>query len=307
MRYTFKTAVLIVLLLSLLSCGKNTVLKPDETEGIAFGTEQTLDILTWNLKLFPEGTDLVSLKQMIPALKADVIAFQEIMDYNAFLQMAADLPYYDAFIYDATSEYRLAYLYDTRSVTVNDNYTIYENQSNPFPRPPYVLDISWRGQQYYIINNHLKAYGDNFIDETDSNDEEVRRRLACQMLDNYISTTLADDKVIVVGDMNDQIAEPREYNVFLSFLDQPAQYLFADMPIALSPNYNNVSYPGSLSHIDHILITNELFSNFSAAASYCKTIKAETWLLSWANYSAGISDHRPVGIRLAHQETARNP
>ncbi len=299
MRYKIRTAALLMLLLILLSCGKNTILKPDETEGIAFGTENTLDIVTWNLKMFPEGTDLVSLQQMIPAVKADVIAFQEIMDYNAFLQLAEAIPYYDAYIYDATSEYRLAFLYDSRTVTVNDQYTIYNNDSNPFPRPPYVLDISWRGQQYYIINNHLKAYGDNFIDETDSYDEEVRRRLACQMLDTYISTNLADAKVIVLGDMNDQIAEPREYNVFLSFLDKPGQYQFADMPIAQSPNYNNVSYPASLSHIDHILITNELFSDFTAAASYCKTILAEKWLLSWANYAAGISDHRPVGIRLA--------
>ncbi len=299
MRNTIKMLFLLSLLGFLFSCGKNDILTPDEKPGIQFGTINTLDIVTWNLKLFPEETDLVSLKQMIPAIGADVIAFQEIMDYTAFMQMAEDIPYYDAFVYDATSDYRLAYLYDTRTITIIDQYTIYNNDSNPFPRPPYVLEIEWQETPYYIINNHLKAYGDNFIDETDDNDEEVRRRLACQKIDLYITANLPDSRVVVLGDLNDQIAEPREYNVFLSFIDKPQHYLFADMDIALAPSYNTVSYPSSLSHIDHILITNELFADFIGTGSYCKTILAESWMLNWANYSSSISDHRPVGIRLA--------
>jgi len=101
-----------------------------------------------------------------------------------------------------------------------------------------------------------------------------------------------------LGDMNDQIAEPPEYNVFLNFINKSDEYYFVDMPIAVSPNYNNVSYPNSFSHIDHILITNELFADFEQGGSYCKTILAENWMLNWNTYSSTISDHRPVGIRL---------
>ena len=293
--------IILMTLLALVSCGKNTVLNPDDNDptAISFGTLNTLDIVTWNLKTFPEGTDLASLKQMISALNAEVIAFQEIMDYNAFIDLAAEIPYYSACVYSATDSYRLAYMYDTRSVTVNNQYSILENDSNPFPRPPYILDITWNNNNYILINNHFKAYGDNYIDENDSWDEEMRRRLACQKLENYISTTLQDKKVIVLGDLNDQIAEPDDYNVFLSFLHKPEEYYFADMPIALSPTYSTVSYPISLSHIDHILITNELFSDFENAGSYCRTILAENWMLSWNTYSSTISDHRPVGIRIS--------
>ena len=297
-----KTIIIVIIaLLVLVSCGKNTVLNPDANDptAINFGTSNTLDVITWNLRNFPEGTDLTTLKEMISALNAEVIAFQEIMDYNAFMDLAEDIPYYTACVYSATDTYRLAYLYDTRSVTVNNQYTIFENDSNPFPRPPYILDITWNNSNYFIINNHFKAYGDNYIDESDSWDEEMRRRLACQKLDNYISTSLSDKKVIVLGDMNDQIAEPEDYNVFLSFLNKPEEYYFADMPIALSPTYSNVSYPSSLSHIDHILITNELFADFENAGSYCRTILAENWMLSWNTYSSTISDHRPVGIRIS--------
>lgn len=292
--------ILIIVLLIITACGKNTVLNtPDiDPSSINFGTPQTLDVITWNLRTFPQGTDLEALKQIILALNVDVIAFQEIMDYTTFIDMASDIPNYNACIYSATDTYRLAYLYDTRTVTVNNQYTIYENDSNPFPRPPYILDITWENDNYLIINNHLKAFGDNYIDENNNWDEEVRRRLACMKLDSYISTNLPNSKVIVLGDMNDQIAEPPEYNVFLNFINKSDEYYFVDMPIAVSPNYNNVSYPNSFSHIDHILITNELFADFEQGGSYCKTILAENWMLNWTTYSSTISDHRPVGIRL---------
>ncbi|MDD4310393.1 MAG: endonuclease/exonuclease/phosphatase family protein, partial [Candidatus Cloacimonetes bacterium] len=229
MRFRNYWIALICLVLLIAACGKNTELTPPDIDhtDISFGTDNTLDIITWNLKLFPEATNISELKQMIPALNADVIAFQEIMDYTAFMSMVAQIPNYAALVYDATAEYRLAYVYDTRTITVNNQYTIYNGESNPFPRPPYVLDFNWNNENYYVINNHLKAYGDNYIDESDDWDDEYRRRTACQKLDYYISTSLPDKKVIVVGDMNDQIAEPAEYNVFLSFLDKPTEYLFA--------------------------------------------------------------------------------
>jgi endonuclease/exonuclease/phosphatase family metal-dependent hydrolase len=305
MKYAIYSVCIILLVFS--ACGKNTVLNPNEPidqdpTSITFGTDQTLDIVTWNILTFPRAeTDRVALANMVTGIGADVIAFQEIMDYQAFYNLAATIPYYNAYVYSASAgtTYRLAYLYDTRTVTVNSQYTIYNYDSNPFPRPPYVLEITWQNQDYYIINNHLKAYGDNYIDESLYNDEEVRRRLACQKLDTYITTNLPNERVIVLGDMNDQIEEPRAYNVFLSFLDKPAEYLFADMPIALAPTYYNVSYPSYISHIDHILITNELFADFTAGGSYCRAILAENWFGSFSAYKVAISDHRPVGIRLA--------
>ncbi len=71
------------------------------------------------------------------------LAFQEIMDYNAFMDLAEIPTILPVFCYSATDSYRLAYMYDTRSVTVNNQYSILENDSNPFPRPPYILDITF--------------------------------------------------------------------------------------------------------------------------------------------------------------------
>jgi endonuclease/exonuclease/phosphatase family metal-dependent hydrolase len=275
----------LLMLMLFLGCGKNTALEPISPDPVSlvFGTESTLDIVTWNLQLFPRtDTDKSAIAQMIATIDADIIAFQEIMDYNAFVELASMLPNYNAYVYNATSSYRLAYLYDNRTITVRNNYTIYNGQSTPFPRPPYVLEVTWRGNDYYIINNHLKAYDDNVIVEGDPYDNEYRRKLACQKLHQYISTTLPNDRVVVLGDMNDQLADPPEYNVFMTFIDAPDE-----------------SYPSYTSHIDHILITNELFEDFAATDSYCRTIRAETWFSSLTEYKKYVSDHRPVGIRLA--------
>lgn len=297
----FGGLALILCLLITGSCGTNTPLQnEDPSESIAFGRDDTFEVVTWNLRDFPQkGNETVDdLSRLIPEMKVDLIAFQEIQNSSSLLELARRIPHYNALIADATSSYRLAYLYDERKITINNHYSILIGESNPFPRPPYVLDLTWEGQNYIVVNNHLKAFGNNHIDESDPWDEEMRRRLACQKLDHYIKTNWNDKRVIVVGDMNDQIAEPEEYNVFMPFLSYPDEYLFADMAIAQNPQPATVSYPPSFSHIDHILITNELFGSFSQPQSSCQTIQIEKAMGTWQNYYSRVSDHRPVAIRL---------
>jgi endonuclease/exonuclease/phosphatase family metal-dependent hydrolase len=292
--------IIIIPALLIAGCGTNTPLVPPTNEAVLeFGSASTLDVVTWNLRTFPlSESSIETIAQIVPQMKADIIAFQEIMDPQAFYNLDAQIPNYSAYVYSATDTYRLAFLYDTRTITVNDVYTIYETETNPFPRAPYVFDCNYQGQRVIVIDNHLKAYGDNNIDENDPWDEEYRRRLACQLLDQYISENFPDEKVIVVGDFNDQIAEPPAYNIFMSFLDKPDQYAFADMSIAQNPTSTTVSYPSSNSHIDHVLLTNELFTALADTLSQCKVIRVDEYMGNWANYSNQISDHRPLGVKL---------
>jgi len=294
-------SLLLALLLLVSSCGENQKLTPPITDdgGLSFGTSNTLDVVTWNLRTFPLTSNTIDLlTDIIPQMNVEIIAFQEIMDYAQFQALAERIPYYEGYVYNATSSWRLAYLYDSRTVTVNDEYTIYNGMSNPFPRPPYVLDITFANRDYIIINNHLKALGDNFIDEDDPWDEEVRRRFAIELLERYVSENHDQDRVIVLGDMNDQIQEPAETNVFMAFLDKPDEYLFTTMPIAQNPTPNTVSYPSYNSMIDHILITDELFEDFATAGNVCRVIRVENHVGGLSAYYSQISDHRPVGVRL---------
>ena len=49
-------------------------------------------------------------------------------------------------------------------------------------------------------------------------------------------------------------------------------------------------------HLDHILITNELFDNISDNSVF--TFKIDDYMNGWWEYDNLISDHRPVVINL---------
>ena len=83
-------------------------------------------------------------------------------------------------------------------------------------------------------------------------------------------------------------------NIFEPFLNEPDNYYFTDMEIATGPSMY-WSYPSWPSHLDHILIANELFDY-----SYdIQTLLLEEIFFTNPNhYEYIISDHRPVGIRI---------
>jgi hypothetical protein len=78
--------------------------------------------------------------------------------------------------------------------------------------------------------------------------------------------------------------------------------MFTDMQIALG-NPTDFSYPTWSSHLDHILITNELFIDFQNPNSEIRCIKIDDYMNNWNQYDNNISDHRPVGIKLEVGET----
>ena len=87
-------------------------------------------------------------------------------------------------------------------------------------------------------------------------------------------------------------------NVFQNFINDSTNYKFVDMDIAHSSS-SNWSYPSWPSHLDHILITNELFDEFENEGSSVQTIRLEEYFDNgWTEYENYISDHRPVGLRL---------
>jgi hypothetical protein len=103
--------------------------------------------------------------------------------------------------------------------------------------------------------------------------------------------------VIVVGDLNDILTDSSDDNVFQIIIDDTVNYKFTDMQIALG-NPTDFSYPSWPSHLDHILITNELFADFSKPNSIVSCIRIDDYMSSWNAYDNNISDHRPVGLKL---------
>jgi len=277
----------------------------DLFDGLEFGSADAVDIVTWNLENFPANDNNPSMSvryaaHAVRALDADVIALQEIVGASAFTALLDSLPGWSGYrAVGAPYDQNLAYLWRDATVTVTgDPYTIYGGEYSAFPRRPLVLECTYAGQPLVIVNNHLKCCGDNVIVDGDDDDEEYRRLRAVGLLDDWIRAEHPGDAVIVLGDLNDRLTDAPSANVFNVMLDAPDDYVFADLGLAEGSSAN-WSYRYS-SHIDHILVTDELFAPLDAAASEVRTFRMDGYLESgWGEYETNLSDHLPVGLKLA--------
>ncbi len=267
-------------------------------ENLTFGTDSTLDVITWNIEHFPKNgqTTINYVTQIVEALDADVIAIQEVSEEVWLNQLIDNLDGWEG--YYAYDQYvGLAYIYKTAVVEDVDIFEIYTDKSRELPRAPLVMEMSYAGLPYVIINNHYKCCGDGYMNLNDEWDEETRRYDASVLLDEYIAINYLNDKVILLGDLNDVLTDSPANNVFQVFIDDAESYLFADMEIAQGSN-SNWSYPTWPSHIDHLLITNELFDEYGNNGSAVETIKLDDYFSSWYAYDNNVSDHRPVGLKI---------
>jgi endonuclease/exonuclease/phosphatase family metal-dependent hydrolase len=292
----FRIIIFILFLLFLLPAGcRKTPEPPSPEDSDIFvacipypGTNQSLDIVTFNVETFPINgyTSVIAVANLLKTINADVYALQEVASESGFNQLVDLMPGYVGLFYLINnSDWNLAYIYKVSEISViNASARLLFTDSQYFPRPPFEIKIhhSTTNLDIYLINNHLKCCG--------GSDNETSRRIASEMLKDYIDTSRPGDAVIVLGDLNDEITGTGSENPFLNFINDPSDFRFADMGIAQGSQLW-WSYPSYPSHIDHILITNELFSRtdttvvFKAAPCY-------------SDYSIYISDHRPVGIRL---------
>ena len=275
------------------------LLNAQSLKDLHFGTDSTFEVVSWNIEWFPKNGQVTadSVKTILQSLAADVYALQEIDDTTLLKQVVSTIPGYACHF--RFSHYGgLAYVYNTNTVQVNKKYEIYTSQPywNAFPRSPQVLELTFNNEEYVIIDNHLKCCGDGVLDLNDTSDEENRRLRAINLLKTYIDSIFSNDKVIVVGDWNDILTDPTPNNVFNSFLND-SDYLFVDFPIALGSSAN-FSFPTWPSHLDHILISDELFADFSKPNSELSCIRIDDYMSSWNAYDYNISDHRPVGLKL---------
>lgn len=274
-------------------------------DDLNFGTDSTLDVITWNIEHFPKNgqTTMDYVAEIILALDVDVVAMQEIEDVDEFYDFIDDLDGYDGF--NGNHEYaKLGYIYKTSEIEVNEIYEVLTNNPRAFPRPPLVMELTYQGEDVVIYNNHFKCCGNGSMDESDEWDQETRRRDASNTLALNINFNFPNTPVIMLGDLNDILTDSPNNNVFNVYLDDPENYLFADMFIA-EVNNDNWSYPSWPSHLDHILITNEIFEEDAAFDYVCDIIKLDDYMSGGLNaYDNNISDHRPVGIKLDPQSSS---
>tara|TARA_B000000475_G_scaffold261670_1_gene246521 strand:- start:338 stop:1204 length:867 start_codon:yes stop_codon:yes gene_type:complete len=281
--YLFYTFLII-----LLSCSEDSFAgNQDDSSIVSFGSNQTLDIITWNIEWFPKHENTISyVSDFILTLSPDIVALQEISDQYSFDFLIESLGEGWVGFRDNTDYQELSYIINLDQINlVEQPYTILDEHEYYFAyRPPYVLNIEFNNQIFFIIDIHLKC----------CDGSENRRMASAQYLKNYVDMYHDDDNVIILGDFNDELTDPPNENVFLNFLNDSVNYFFTDLYIAEGSS-NNWSFPNWPSHLDHILVTNEVL-DFDIITN---TIKLDNYMIGgWNKYDNYISDHRPVGINL---------
>lgn len=267
---------------------------------LEFGTINHFDVATWNIEWFPKNgeTTIEYVVEIIEELELDVIAIQEIDEPEQFEYLLSLLQGYDGH-YQEGEYARLGFIYNTQSVVVNEQYEIFDNGTygNPFPRPPMVMELTFMGEhEFVVINNHFKCCGNGTWNQNDNWDEESRRAYASELLKMYMDFHFGDDNLIMLGDLNDLLTDAPQNNVFQIYLDDPSNYRFADMEIA-EGNSSQWSYPSWPSHLDHILVSNELFAALEDTDSQIATIQIDEFFPGgWNGYDSNVSDHLPVAF-----------
>ena len=260
----------------------------------SFDSDSTFSVITWNIENFAkQGTATVDfMVSFIEQLNIDVICLQEIKDENDFQELVNRLENYSGHRENSAAynlDLAVLYLNDLDIISIDEIYT---DDWWSFPRSPQVIQLLWHGHEIILINNHYKA------NENDTNDDENRRISASQILDEYVVSNFPFKNVIILGDLNDDLTEPVNDNVFSIFISKTEEYLFVDMNIALEDK-NYWSFPSWPSHLDHIIISNELFDIYNNSGSKVQTILIEQLMDNdWHYYNQIISDHRPVGLNL---------
>jgi endonuclease/exonuclease/phosphatase family metal-dependent hydrolase len=299
-------AILVPLSLPLLfgGCGdaETTMLAPPDANrfsAFAVGSDTTLELVTWNLRNFATdaGGDEVALAaEAILGLGADVVALQEIAQAVRFDQLLEALPGYRGYQARTDNFQNLAYVWLDSTVTVDAVFELFPGEWRPFPRQPLVLEITWRGREFVLVNNHLKCCGNGQLDLADPDDEETRRLDAVTMLEQWMAAERADAAVVVLGDLNDWLTDPEAHNVFQPWLAQPEAYRFTDLAVAAGPA-DGWSWGPGRGHLDHILVTDELFAAAEAPGADCRTLRLDR-ALDGGTFTGDLSDHAPVVLVL---------
>ena len=282
----------IIFLIFLSSCADD-----NSTNSIIKINPENLNIMTWNIESFPKTSQTIGyVAQIINSLDIDIIALQEIENTTSLTELANSLDGNWAYYRSGgiSSDFKeLSYLINTDKIS-NNNFSepeeinmTYDDAENFAFRPPYILEFNYNNQDIILINIHFKC----------CNGSEQKRADASYYLDNYISENYYNDNVIVLGDFNDSLID--DENVFDVFLNKPQEYTFADYPMAQQDNeWAYWSFPTWPSHIDHILISNELFDEYQNEESTCYTLLVDQNFSNYASYDESVSDHRPVIISL---------
>jgi len=252
------------------------------------GSEDNLDIVTWNCEFFPHAGDstIQALSEAITELDVDIIALQEIKRRGWFSKLMKNIPNYGYVISRQSSFMDMAILYKKSMFEVTRHYEVFaDNDYNFAGRPPLQVDFLLASNEgdipLSIINLHMKCCDSGLN----------RRKKASQMLYDYVSNMHESTNLIILGDWNDDTKDKNGQHCFDPFFKDD-KYYFPTYDI--SYDVSQASYPKEpyVSFLDHILISESFLPRGSEF--HIETIRLGDYMGGFEVYESYISDHRPV-------------
>jgi endonuclease/exonuclease/phosphatase family metal-dependent hydrolase len=271
----------------------------------AKGTAATLDVASWNIEWFGstsngpsnEPLQLSNAKDVISGTDFDIWGVAEITDQTAWNNLESQLPGYTGFLagesvvtsgstYYASTEQKVGVLYKSSVATLVSAKVILTAYDTDFAgRPPLEvkLNVTLNGttEQIVVIVLHMKAFDDV--------PSWQRRQNASNALKSYLDTTYPTQKVIVVGDWNDDVdtsITSGQASPYQNFVSDAADYAFPTRALSLAGISSTTSFSDM---IDHHLNTNELNATLVPAST--EVYRVDSFISS---YDASTSDHYPV-------------
>lgn len=271
----------------------------------AKGTASTLDVASWNIEWFGSTTNgptnetlqAGNSRDVIAGTDADIWGVAEIVDQAAWNSLESQLTGYTGFLaseahvtsgstYYGATEQKVGILYKSSIATLLGARIILTAYDTDFAgRPPLEvkLRVTLNGatEDIVVIVLHAKAFND---------DASWQRRLnASNALKSYLDTTYPTQKVIVVGDWNDDVdtsITAGRASPYQNFVDDAADYAFPTRALSLAGVSSTTSYTDM---IDHHLNTNEFTASYVANSAEVYRVDAYV-----ADYANSTSDHYPV-------------
>ena len=245
----------------------------------------TPSLISWNLESYPLTQDSeAKAVALLEELAPDVVAVQEIAEPGAFDALVETLEDYDGVLNDDPDGYiRVGLLWRKDRVTVSDVETLFTTDWYAFPRPPLKAHITIDAPtpiDFVTVVLHLKA-------QLNAESQE-RRKVGCERLDEWVTAELAtseEQDYVLIGDFNDKLTDPPQWNVFGAFLDKPEAYSFLTMPAEVAGGHTYIPFE---SFIDHVLVTSDTLDEVGTGETEVLELENEV-----ADYR-DLTDHRPV-------------
>lgn len=274
------------------------------------------------------NSDLIqkdSVRTILASMDADVIAVEEISDDILFAQLVSELPGYDFVLSDATSypndtegtKQKVGFIYKTATISPVSTKPLlasmhpYYNGGDASMLPDYPDDPTRffaSGRLPFLMTANVIIDGVteeiNFValharanSGTAAQNRYDMRKYDVEVLKDTLDAMYGNSKVIVLGDYNDDVDETvaditSTTSSYEAYINAPGMYNVVTSTLS---NEQYRSYVFRENMIDHIMVTNEMESNYISGSS---RVGYEYYD---GDYTYTVSDHFPVSARFQMQ------